>query len=145
MNLSVHLHIQHFLQTDCDFHVSSFLFDFFMTKATRALTTRKAVIYYLIITFLILLLIFMTLKFSHCNVAWIKEGIFSNFGLSSILHSFKFVWHDHLTFLVLILSLISICILFLAKIYLIIFFLNTRYLLPLFNSNHNLTTGIFLL
>lgn len=87
-----------------------FLIDFFMTKGIRALTTRKAVIYYLIISFLILPLIFMTLKFSHYNVSWIKDGIFSNFGLSSILQSFKFVWHDHLTFPVLILSLISICI-----------------------------------
>ena len=87
-----------------------FLFYFIITKGFRKLITKEAVISYVIIILMIVPLTMMTLKFSQFNVAWVRDGIFSNIGLPKILHSLKYIWKYHLTLPVLTLSIISICV-----------------------------------
>ncbi len=92
------------------FMLPAFLLYFIIKKGFRKLITKEVIISCIIILLMITPLTMITLKYSQYNVVWIKESIFSNFWLSKISNSLKFIWHDHLTFPVLALSIISILI-----------------------------------
>ena len=92
------------------FMLPAFLLYFIITKGFRKLITKEVIISCIIILLMITSLTIITLKYSQFNVVWIKESLFSFFWLSNISNSLKFIWHDHLSFPVLTLSIISICI-----------------------------------
>ena len=92
------------------FMLPAFLLYFIITKGFRKLITKEVIISCIIILLMITPLIMITLKYSQFNVAWIKESIFSDFWLSEISNSLKFIWRDHLTLPVLTLSIISILV-----------------------------------
>ena len=81
-----------------------------ITKGIRKLITKKVIISCVIITLLIVPLVLITLKFSQVNVGRYIRIIFSGIEASRFSHSFKYIWQDHLTLPVLILSIISICV-----------------------------------
>ncbi len=83
---------------------------FLVTKGTRVLITKKGILFVTIATLVILTLITMSFKYSPFSVLWLKKEIFSNIGMSRILHPLKFVWNYHLSVPVLIFSVISICV-----------------------------------
>ena len=91
------------------FMLPLFLLYFLLTKDIRKLLTKKIIISCIVISFLILPIVLVTLKFSQHNVAWIKDTAFSNIGLNRLYDPLKTIWKNDLTFPVLILSLIGIC------------------------------------
>ncbi len=87
-----------------------FFFYFFVTKDARTIITKKAIIICIIFILLMLPLIFITLKYSQVNVAWISRTISSDIGLNRFYFSIKPIWKNQLTLPVLILCIFSICL-----------------------------------
>ncbi|MHC4267809.1 MAG: ArnT family glycosyltransferase [Planctomycetota bacterium] len=92
------------------FMLPVFIFCFFMTKGVRILFTKKAIIFCIIFTLLLLPLIFISLKYSQMTIVWISRMISSDIELSRFYDPFIQIWRNLLTLPVLIFSLFSICL-----------------------------------